>query len=113
MSTLQYDKQICEACKTRECLVRCQYLDFDLADADAEKKRILKGEDTGVLTECVTCYACEEYCPAGNHPFYQIVDLQEQLGIHTAPIPIVKQQLRALQVLQLHGRAVLPQHLQR
>jgi len=49
-----------------------------------------------VLSECATCYACEEYCPHGNHPFYQIVELQEARGIHPAPKPIEKQQVRIM-----------------
>ena len=93
MTELRYDPDICKACPTVDCLVRCQYIDLDLAAARAEKDRLLAGENSRVLTECVTCYGCEEHCPNGNHPFYLIVERQEQRGVLPAPVPIVRQQL--------------------
>lgn len=68
-----------------DCLVQCQHL--DLESARSEKLRILRGEDSRVLEECITCYTCEEYCPHGNHPFYLLVERQEQKGIYPVPAP--------------------------
>lgn len=96
MPVLSYDPAVCEACETLDCLMRCQYIDLDLAAARAEKDRLLRGEKTRLLTDCATCYACEEYCPQGNHPFYQIVERQEELGVQPVPAPITHQQLRAM-----------------
>ncbi|MGD8521058.1 MAG: (Fe-S)-binding protein [Desulfobacterales bacterium] len=93
MYELNYEPQICEQCKTCDCLVNCQYMDFDLAAAKVEKENILKGRDSKVLEKCVTCYACEEYCPNGNHPFYLIVERQEEKGLLPVPEPITKQQI--------------------
>ena len=93
MFNLQYDENVCKACETVDCLMKCQYLDFESVDAaKTEKLKILKGEDSFVLTDCATCYACEEYCPNNNHPFFQIVELQEAKDFYTAPKPIVHQQ---------------------
>jgi len=97
MYELNYDPRICDNCKTCDCLMNCQYMDFKLAEARAEKEKILKGLDSKVLSGCVTCYACEEYCPSGNHPFYQIVDRQEEKGVLPVPIPLTKQQIRMMQ----------------
>ena len=97
MYALKYDPQICVQCETCDCLMRCQYMDFELAGAKAEKEKILADQASKVLTDCVTCYACEEYCPADNHPFYQIVERQEEQGGLPVPIPITKQQLRMMQ----------------
>lgn len=97
MYELNYDPQICEQCETCDCLVNCQYLDFDLKSAKIEKQNILMGRDSKVLDECVTCYACEEYCPNDNHPFYLIVERQEEKGILPAPTPITKQQIIMMQ----------------
>ena len=97
MYALKYDPQICVQCETCDCLMHCQYMDFELAEAKAEKEKILAGQNSEVLSNCVTCYACEEYCPADNHPFYQIVERQEEQGILPVPIPITKQQLRMMQ----------------
>jgi len=90
---LKYDKDICATCETIDCLMRCQYMEMDLESARQERERILNGEDSRVLTDCVTCYACEEYCPSNNHPFYLIVDRQEEKGIWPVPKPVTNQQL--------------------
>jgi Fe-S oxidoreductase len=93
---LRYDPEVCAACQTVDCLTMCQYLEFTLEEAGYQRDAIMRGEKCRVLTDCVTCYACEEYCPQGNHPFYRIVDLQEQLGIQPVPVPVTKQQLRMM-----------------
>jgi Fe-S oxidoreductase len=66
---------------------------FELAEAKREKANINNGRDSRVLSECATCYACEEYCPNGNHPFYLIVERQEEKGILPSPAPITRQQI--------------------
>ncbi len=96
MDGLKYDPEICAKCETFDCLVRCQYMDLDLENARKERQRILAGEDSRVLAECATCYACEEYCPYGNHPFYLIVDRQEELGTWPVPIPLTNQQVKMM-----------------
>ena len=93
MYQLRYDRETCLRCETIDCLTRCQYMSLNKEKAREERLKILGKEDSPVLKECVTCYACEEYCPHGNHPFYQIVDRQEQMGIWPVPIPLTKQQL--------------------
>lgn len=90
---LQYNTQLCEQCDTIDCLMKCQYLKFDLETAKKEKQRLIRGQDTSLLSQCVTCYACEEYCPHHNHPFYLIVDRQEEKGISPVPRPATNQQL--------------------
>jgi Fe-S oxidoreductase len=90
---LKYKRDVCDQCKTIDCLVKCQYLNLDLAEAAKEKRRLIAGEDSIVLTQCATCYACEEYCPNHNHPFYLIVDRQEQNGIFPVPKPAANQQI--------------------
>ena len=94
MRDLICDRDTCLNCETLDCLVRCQYLDLDPDRARKEKIKILHGEDSFVLHECTTCYACEEYCPNNNHPFFQIVELQEKRGMCTAPKPITHQQIK-------------------
>lgn len=94
MNTVSFDPDICRGCETIDCFMKCQYIDFaDIDEARRERERINAGEDSRVLTECLTCYACQEYCPYGNNPFYFLVEQQEAKGILPAPIPIVKEQL--------------------
>lgn len=66
-------------------------MDFNGDEAREEMLKIVRGEDSTVLQDCVTCYACEEYCKRGNHPFYLITQRREEKGIHTAPRPITRQ----------------------
>jgi Fe-S oxidoreductase len=93
MAALRFDPEICLACEGVDCIMKCQYIDLDLPRAKEEHDRIARGEMSSILKDCVTCYACEEYCPKGNHPFYHLVELQERLGIHPVPIPIEKSQV--------------------
>ncbi len=90
MYTLQFDETTCLNCPTRDCLTKCQYLTIDRDAAKDEILKIARGEDSFVLHDCVTCYACEEYCPFGNHPFYLIAEKQEELGIPPVPRPLMK-----------------------
>ncbi|MDZ7699003.1 MAG: (Fe-S)-binding protein [Deltaproteobacteria bacterium] len=92
MYDIQFDPGICEACETLDCLVRCQHMTLDLDAARQERMNIINGDDSRVLKECITCYACEEYCPYDNHPFYLIVERQEQKDIWPVPKPLTKQQ---------------------
>jgi len=94
--SLQFDEKLCTECETYDCLTRCQYINLSLDEAKVERWKIIRGEASRVLTECSTCYACEEYCRYGNHPFYQIVELQEAKGIHPAPKPIEKLQVKMM-----------------
>ncbi|MBU2552638.1 MAG: (Fe-S)-binding protein, partial [Proteobacteria bacterium] len=89
--SLEFDERICATCPTADCLVKCQYMDLDRETAHAEMMKVIRGEDSPVLRDCATCYACEEYCPRGNHPFYLITDRREEKGLLTAPRPITNQ----------------------
>lgn len=96
MNELKFDEAICAKCETYDCIMKCQYMDLDLEQAKQEKWKLIRGESSSILTDCVTCYACEEYCPYDNHPFYHIVEMQERLGVHPVPKPIEKSQVTAM-----------------
>jgi Fe-S oxidoreductase len=65
-------------------------MDIDSDTARVEMKKIYMGRDSFVLHDCATCYACEEYCKMGNHPFYLIVERQEELDVPPLPEPLIK-----------------------
>jgi Fe-S oxidoreductase len=90
MVELRFDDTACLSCPTQDCLTRCQYMDIDAETARMEILKIARGEDSFVLHQCVTCYACEEYCPVHNHPFYLIVERQEALNIPPLPRPLIR-----------------------
>ena len=74
-----FDSSYCAKCANVDCLTRCQWINFEnVEEARAEKTKMINGEESRVLSECVTCFACEEYCPINSHPFDLIVELQEK-----------------------------------
>lgn len=91
MFELKFDENLCKSCTTCDCLVKCQYMNFETNDAKEEMLKIFKGDDSSVLQDCVTCYSCEEYCKRGNHPFYLITERRQEKGILTAPRAITRQ----------------------
>jgi Fe-S oxidoreductase len=73
-------------------------MSFGKNEAHAEMMKVVKGENSRVLQGCLTCYACEEYCQRGNHPFYLISERREAKGIYTAPRPITNQWINMTQM---------------
>ncbi len=97
MKAIKFNPDLCMNCETIDCLMKCQYLSFaDIAEAREEKLKINDGKDSRVLEQCLTCYACQEYCPYDNNPFYLLVERQEEKGILPAPKPIIEEQLRMM-----------------
>ncbi|MFW9987827.1 MAG: heterodisulfide reductase-related iron-sulfur binding cluster [Candidatus Odinarchaeota archaeon] len=75
-----FDKSHCSECENIDCLTRCQWIDIDKETARIEMEKLINGEDSFVLKECVTCFACDEYCPYNSHPFDLITELQEKFS---------------------------------
>ncbi len=97
MYQLKFTEDVCVKCETYDCLTKCQYMKFDLQKAKEEKWKLIRGEDNSIIKGCITCYACEEYCPYNNHPFYLIVERMEKTGYHTAPKPLEQSQIIAME----------------
>ncbi len=66
----------CDFCG--DCLVRCQYVDYDKAKAVEEIQRLMEGQQAEILSQCVTCCACREYCPTDADPYDLILRAQEK-----------------------------------
>jgi Fe-S oxidoreductase len=71
----------CDYCG--ECLNLCRYLDFDRESGSREFKKLAQGEKVAWLKDCVTCIACNEYCPKGARPFDLILKRLEEAGDFT------------------------------
>jgi Fe-S oxidoreductase len=81
----------CDFCG--ECLARCAYVDYDKERAAFEMKSLVAGEDAPILSSCVSCFACNEFCPTGARPFDLILERQEQFGsLGVAPETIQQQE---------------------
>ena len=69
---------LCNFCG--DCLARCPYVDYDQERAAAEIRRLIAGDEAPILSSCVTCFACNEFCPTQARPFDLILERQEQFG---------------------------------
>ncbi|MFX1315800.1 MAG: heterodisulfide reductase-related iron-sulfur binding cluster [Promethearchaeota archaeon] len=73
-----FDKTKCTLCG--ECLMRCPYLAYPEEKAKIEFKNLIDGENTPVTADCITCAACNMFCPEGANPFDLINERQEETG---------------------------------
>jgi heterodisulfide reductase subunit C len=67
---------LCDLCG--DCLAKCQWIKAEKALAVQWMKSMMAGQQTPVLRQCTTCYACNEICPQKANPFDLIAQLQEQ-----------------------------------
>jgi len=74
-----FDREKCDLCG--ECLVKCLYVDYDLEKAKNEFAKLVRGESSPILAECITCVACNQYCTKDAKPFDLINKLQEETGL--------------------------------
>ncbi len=79
-----WDASKCDLCG--DCLVKCRYVDYDKDRAIAEIKLLMEGRDADILSKCITCVACNDYCPTGADPSNLIFKIQEKTG--TSPIVV-------------------------
>jgi Fe-S oxidoreductase len=79
-----WDASKCDLCG--DCLVQCRYVDYDKDRAVAEIKLLMEGRDAEILSTCITCMACNDYCPTGADPSDLIFTMQERIG--TAPLVV-------------------------
>lgn len=102
MYALKFDEKVCATCPSPDCLTMCQYMTYEKEEAHRQMMNVVKGEDSPVLQDCMTCYACEEYCRRGNHPYYLISERREEKGILTASRPITRQWIN---MTEMQGKA--------
>lgn len=74
-----FKADLCDLCG--DCLVRCQWIEADREQSVEWMKALMAGRDTPVLRQCITCFACNEYCPQGANPFDLIAELQEKYDV--------------------------------
>lgn len=79
--------ELCDECGT--CFLRCHYVDYSKEKAVQEIRALKEGTDAAILKDCITCIACNEYCPNDARPYDLILSLQEQKGIRFVPEELV------------------------
>ena len=78
-----FHEEKCDFCG--KCLARCRYLPFDEQSGKEAFKKLVQGEKVPWLYDCVTCIACNEYCPQDARPFDLILERMEKAGDFTDP----------------------------
>jgi len=85
-----FDATRCDLCG--DCLVRCAYVEYDKNRAAADIQALIEGREAPILSRCITCYACNEYCPTQARPFDLILERMEQFGSFPTTAEVVASQ---------------------
>jgi Fe-S oxidoreductase len=75
---MAFDVSKCDCCG--ECLERCHYAEYTREQVAEEVKALTEGKEARILDECVTCWACNTYCPTGANPADLILLRMEEKG---------------------------------
>jgi len=72
-------------------------MEIDKETARIEMEKMINGEDSFVLKDCVTCFACDEYCPYNSHPFDLKTELQEKYNSLNIDPKVVSDMIKQFQ----------------
>jgi Fe-S oxidoreductase len=78
---------LCDRCG--DCLTRCLYVNYDKEQAALEIDELVAGRAAPILSACVTCFACNEYCPTEARPFDLILERQEEFRSVGIPLEMI------------------------
>jgi len=74
-----WDASKCDLCG--DCLTKCLYISYDKDKAVSDIKALMEGKEAEIVSKCITCCACREYCPTGADPLSLIISAIEKAGI--------------------------------
>lgn len=78
---MAFDLSKCKRCG--DCFYRCHYTDYGRSEAIDQMLNLISGRVTDIITACVTCVACNEYCQHGANPFDLLQWRQEKTDRYT------------------------------
>lgn len=55
------------------CLVSCRYMELSVKKAQEEVRRLRQGSPKVSLKKCISCYACDAFCPNDALPYERIL----------------------------------------
>jgi Fe-S oxidoreductase len=73
----------CDLCG--DCVFLCPYVDYDREESIEQFRQLIEGETPEIVSECVTCVACNWFCEKGANPFDLILKRQEETGVLNIP----------------------------
>ncbi|MDD3717883.1 MAG: (Fe-S)-binding protein [Actinomycetota bacterium] len=73
----------CDLCG--DCVFMCPYVDYDREASIRQFRRLKEGETPEIVSQCVTCVACNQFCDKGANPFDLILQRQEETGVLDIP----------------------------
>ena len=74
-----WDASKCDLCG--DCLTKCLYVNYDRDKAVSDIRALMEGKDAEIVSKCITCCACREYCPTGADPLNLIISAIEKAGV--------------------------------
>jgi len=83
---MAFDLSKCDFSRCKgECLVRCPYVSYGEDEAKRAVRALIAGEPHPILKDCITCAACNDFCPRGANPWDLIAERQEETGVLGIP----------------------------
>ena len=76
-------REKCDLCG--DCVFMCPYVDYDREASIEQFRRLVEGETPEIVSQCVTCVACNQFCDKGANPFDLILARQEETGVLDIP----------------------------
>lgn len=80
---MAFDETKCDLCG--QCLERCQHSPHSHEEASEAIKLLMADRTCRILDECVTCWACDTYCPTGANPSNLLLQRMEMRGYECSP----------------------------
>jgi len=71
-----FHEEKCTGCGV--CLTWCPYIEIEEDEARDEFQKVIAGEPTRVVSQCVSCMGCDEICPEKANPFSLLIQRQEE-----------------------------------
>ncbi len=71
-----YREDLCISCG--KCLFWCPYIEINESDAKMEFRKLQTGQESRIISECVSCMGCDEFCKENAYPFSLILRRQEE-----------------------------------
>jgi len=74
---------LCDECG--DCFAQCPYGGYTRKQAISLIRSLKSGRPADVISQCITCMACNEFCPQGANPYDLVCEIQEKYAVRLIP----------------------------